>query len=490
MLCVFISVNYDKKEEQMAKASINIQVASGNSEKHMDRVSKTTYLLDPDSKNNEYKTYRSSKDYLSAAKVAAKKKTGRSMQKLAEKNFVQEAVLNLNKDHTIEDVEKVFKELQKEFGGFEVFKISVHRDEGYFYHKKEELEYRPNRDIFFNEKDKTFYLDKNYSKKADLNQFEKRYNYHAHVLFTKFDMSKGKNARLNKSDMRKLQTITAKSLGMERGEEFSKAKRKSHWQLKESYDIKRDTKKEVLAKKKDIDLLKKEIRAEMISEGGHSKEEYQSLNKLFKDLKEKHKEQKLTIEDLKEKVNHWKHEAMNWRESKTYKDLYEDAKKENEYLKKELQAKISVNAPSSTTVPNKNDLKPILDILEDNFKREDLVKINGPAQDLTASKGSDYLLKELFDTKGTIEVEKRGKFGSRKEVKIVKFDFNDFNSTFERIQDREEKVSKVSEMVADLFKRIHYPIEKVKDAIKNFISPLDRKPTQKKTINKSKGMGL
>jgi len=161
-----------------------------------------------------------------------------------------------------------------------------------------------------------------------------------------------------------------------------------------------------------------------------------------------------------------------------------------EYIQDYIQAKISVNAPPSTTVPNKNDLKPILDILEDNFKREDLVEINGPAQDLTASKGSDYLLKELFDTKGTIEVEKRGKFGSRKEVKIVKFDFNDFNSTFEQIQDREEKVSKVFRMVADLLKKIQHPIEKVKDAIKNFISPLDQKPTQQKTINKSKGMGL
>ena len=35
-----------------------------------------------------------------------------------------------------------------------------------------------------------------------------------------------------------------------------------------------------------------------------------------------------------------------------------------EYIQDYIQAKISVNAPPSTTVPNKNDLKPILDILE------------------------------------------------------------------------------------------------------------------------------
>ena len=356
----------------MAKASINIQVASGNSEKHMDRESKTTYLLDPDSKKNEYKTFKSSKEFLAAAKVAAKEKTGRSMQKLAEKNFVQEAVLNLEENHTLDDVKKVFDNLQKEFGGFEVFKIAVHKDEGYFYHKKEELEYRPNRDIFFNEKDKKFYLDKNHTKEADLNQFEKRYNYHAHVLFTKFDMTKGKNARLNRSDMRKVQTITAKALGMERGEEFSKAKRKSHWQLKEAHDIKRDTKKEIkLATKKDLDKLKKEVRAEMVAEGGYTKEDYQALNKQFKELQEQVKAKDLTISDLKKEVNSWKHEAMNWQEAKTYKELYEDTKKENKELKeqnKALEAKISPKEYQSTPQTEKTALKGNFDDLYSNLK--------------------------------------------------------------------------------------------------------------------------
>jgi hypothetical protein len=355
----------------MAKASINIQVASGNSEKHMDRESKTTYLLDPDSKKNEYKTFKSSKDFLSAAKVAAKEKTGRSMQKLAEKNFVQEAVLNLEENHTLDDVKKVFDNLKQEFGGFEVFKIAVHKDEGYFYHKKEELEYRPNRDIFFNEKDKKFYLDKNHTKEADLNQFEKRYNYHAHVLFTKFDMTKGKNARLNRSDMRKVQTITAKTLGMERGQEFSKAKRKSHWQLKEAHDIKRDTKKELLAKQKDLDKLKKEIRAEMVAEGGYTKEDYQALNKQFKSLQEQVKAKDLTISDLKKEVNSWKHEAMNWQEAKSYKELYENTKKENlelEEQNKALEAKISVNPTPSTPNTSKSDLNGNFEELYANLK--------------------------------------------------------------------------------------------------------------------------
>jgi hypothetical protein len=226
----------------MGVSSINIQTSSSNSSDHMSRKSYTSYLIEPDSKNNEYVQYLDQHIFLEEAKLLAKEKTGRTMQKKAVDNFTQEAILNLEQHHTLDDVKKVFEKLKNKFGGFEIFEIAVHKDEGYFYHKKEEIEYRPGADIFFNQKDRNFYLDKDFKTHVDLNQFEKRYNYHAHVNFTKFDKSKGKNARLNKSDMRKMQTIVAKSLGMERGEEFSKSKRRSHWQIKNEHDKARDVK--------------------------------------------------------------------------------------------------------------------------------------------------------------------------------------------------------------------------------------------------------
>lgn len=277
----------------MAIASINFQSAGANSEKHMDRESKVTYLLEPDSKKNEYKTFKSAKDYLSAAKVVAKEKTGRSMQKLAEKNFIQEAVVNLESRHTLEDVKNTFDNLKEEFGGFEVFKIAVHKDEGYFYHKSEDLEYRPNKDIFFNENDKKFYLDKNYSKEADLSQFEKRYNYHAHVLFTKFNINKGKNCRLNKKDMRDIQTIVANSLGMERGKINSQAKRMTHYQLKDLHDKSRQSKVNTLEKYNFRDMQKK-----ITSLENASVEDKKQLHKLNSQVKNS----KATIQELNSKI--------------------------------------------------------------------------------------------------------------------------------------------------------------------------------------------
>jgi len=227
-------------------SSINIQTAKSNSNSHMDRQSKVTYLLEPDCKNNEYQTFKNSSQYLEKCIVATKEITGRKMQQKAKDNFIQEAVVNLESHHTLEDVKNTFDNLKKKFGGFEVFKIAVHKDEGYFYHKKEELEYRPNKDIFFNNQDRKFYLDKKFTVPANLNDFEKIYNYHAHITFTKFDLEKGKNCRLNKKDMRDMQTIVADSLGMQRGKVNSQAKRMTHYQLKALHDKSRETKVDIL----------------------------------------------------------------------------------------------------------------------------------------------------------------------------------------------------------------------------------------------------
>ena len=451
----------------MAKASINIQVASGNSEKHMDRESKTTYLLDPDSEKNEYQTFKSSSEYLSAAKVAAKEITGRTMQKLAEKNFVQEAVLNLEENHTLDDVKKVFDNLKEEFGGFEVFKIAVHKDEGYFYHKKEELEYRPNRDIFYNEKDKTFYLDKNHTKEADLNQFEKRYNYHAHVLFTKFDMNQGKNARLNRSDMRKVQTITAKSLGMERGEEFSKAKRKSHWQLKEAHDIKRDVKKEVLAKKKDLDQLKKEVKSEMIAEGGHSKEDYQALNKQFKGLQEQVKAKDLTIDELKRSVNSWRNKSTNWEEAKTYKELYEEIKEE----KIALEAKISDFKTLDKEIDlktDKNDLKAISEELE---RTNEAVPSDYDLEE-AQRRGAGFAIHRFIEDKGTKgkRVEKIDWLHSL-DIKTVTFDTKDLDKLKEDLNQVDKVQIGLARKALNAYNQVQRNIHKIKNFIKEKITP-------------------
>ena len=453
----------------MSIASINIQTAKATSKAHIsrDKNHKITYLLDPDSKKNEYKSFLDSEKYLEAAKVATKKLTGRKMQQKAIEHFIQEAVLNLENFHTVADVEKVFLELKKEFGGFEIFEIAIHRDEGYFYNLKEELEYRPQRDIFFNDQDKKFYLDSNFKNEADLNQFEKRYNYHAHVLFSKFDMTTGKNPRLKKSDMSKIQTITAKALGMQRGELFSKAKRMSHWQLKKGHDLKRDEKqkeqKKSLAKQKDLKNEIRNLRAEL-QKLGAVRADYAKLEQVNKELKKEIQERNLTVYELRQKITLWRHEETNWENGKKYKELYEDLRQENKKLKNELESKISSNEGQSTPKGEKNDLNGIYDeinSLNDPIERYEAGNLELEAKE-TERFNSAWIFKNAYETKGEIK-----KSGILNKKITVTFQYDDLNELYNDLQNHDKKRKEQFDHAMKLFRKVEKSLGKILNFVRN-----------------------
>jgi len=436
----------------MSIASINIQTAKSTSKAHMsrDKNHKITYLLDPDSKGNEYKSFSNSEKYLNAAKLAAKKITGRKMQQKAIDNFVQEAVLNLEDFHSVDDVEKVFIELKKEFGGFKIFDIAIHRDEGYFYNFKEDLEYRPNRDIFFNDQDKNFYLDSKLKNQADLNQFEKRYNYHAHVLFSKFDMTTGKNPRLKKSDMSKIQTITAKALGMQRGELWSKAKRMSHWQLKAGYDKKRNEKinsqKKSLARQKE---LKREIGIlrDELKEKNALRADYAQLEQLNKELKERIKQKDLTIEELEKSVG----ELLSVFESE-----------DKEFIEKD----------------EKNALKAVYDKIK--HQNEESEPFESYRLEQKAEKEANYasadIFKKLYQTKG-IKGERAEKINWFQEeiFPTVSFDVHDLEELYSELKNHDERRTDNFQKAMTLFRRVENSLELILNFVKKKFFPEENK---------------
>ena len=421
-----------------------------------DKNHKITYLLDPDSNGNEYKSFLDSEKYLEAAKVAAKKITGRKMQQKAIDNFIQEAVLNLENFHTVADVEKVFLEFKKEFGGFQIFDIAIHRDEGYFYNFKEDLEYRPNRDIFFNESDKKFYLDSKFKNEADLNQFEKRYNYHAHVLFSKFDMTTGKNPRLKKSDMSKIQTISAQALGMQRGELFSKAKRMSHWQLKKGLDLKRDEKqkeqKKSLAKQKDLTAENAKLKAQL-QELGAERADHAKREQVNKELKERIKQKDLTIEELKMSLE----------------ELLSDFKsKDEEFIEKD----------------DKNALKAVFD--EINHQKEEGKPFEAHKLEQDAKQNENHasaeIFKQVYNRRGT-KSERTEKINWLEEevIPTVTFDIRDLEELYSELQNHDEKRTLNFQKAMTLFRRAEKSLQIIFNFVKEKFAP-------KKELSKNKNV--
>ncbi len=323
----------------MSKSSINFQTAKSNSSSHMKRDSFVSYLIEHDNNHFEYKHYQDPKEYLEYAQVQTKLLTKRSMQSSAIKNFTQEAVLNIKKDTTIQDVENLFKTYNKEFkGGFKVFEIALHKDEGVFVDTKHDVDdlvfdsktlkiykdgidvsneviaYAPNKDIFYNPDNKKWYKEKGFENEFDTSNLQKKMNYHAHISFTKWEELTGKNVRLQKSDLQKIQTITAQTLGMERGEKNSQTKRLNHYQIKSLQSEVNSQKVEHRELKLvTVPQLKAEIaivRAEL-KEAKAPRADYAALEQLSKDLTARVAAKDLTIQEQSQEIEKLKKELSD-----------------------------------------------------------------------------------------------------------------------------------------------------------------------------------
>jgi len=251
----------------MAKSSINFQKSSSQSSTHNTRIETVNYLIS-DSKYNYYSCdskQRSEleKQLFQEASENHKKTFG---QKLQSKSFNWEAVVNLNKNHKAADLKKLIKEIEKETG-FKATQFTIHRDEGVL--KKGDKTLKAGVDIFLNQTDNKFYLDKDFKKLADVEGFGKVHNFHAHINFFTLDKKTGINLwkrtfteaqlkrnpdlkAMNRTRLSKLQDITAQSLGMERGAKGAEATRMSAKQYKAHMSVVDELKSEIKDLKKQL----------------------------------------------------------------------------------------------------------------------------------------------------------------------------------------------------------------------------------------------
>ena len=439
-------------------SSFHSQKATKHSQEHMKRESKVTYLLIQECKDNEYKSYEDIEKYKKDAVKIYKEKIGQKMQSKAKENLIKEAVLNIKKNTTIADIEKTFKNLNNKFGGHFILDLAIHKDEGVFldtnydiedleYSSKtltwrntkldidvtnEVIDYAPNRNIFYDDKSKHWYLDKQHEQKADISTLKPWMNYHAHVIYSNFDKEIGKTARLDRGNMRELQTIVAQSLGMSRGEEFSKTKRMNHWQLKASIDAKRDIKMKSLVKHKDLDLEIKKLREEL-KERKAPREEYSKLEQLNRDLKDKIRNKDLSVGELKEILSA-KEETI------TYQNKILDEKKEviTDYIDQDKKRRLYTNGKIITErVKIKDSLFKSKEVLI--YKKESVDAF------IEKAKGTEGALKtviEDLESKNLVLTENNGKLQELKTFMISHFKTLNMDKAIEIIKENIPKVEK------------------------------------------------
>lgn len=259
------------------KSSIHFSVVKENSENHNQRKSDLDYVFSDDTKNNTSWISSTIAEKQKEIEKYCKQLSGRKLQKNAQP--IREAVVNLYAGHTLADLHKLSEELKGSFG-MDCFQIYIHKDEGL--------------------KDKEGF----------------KINYHAHMLFRFQDMKTGKTLRLNKTDLSKIQSLVAESLGMERGElkentnrerlEPIEYKRKQE-ELK--FNTLQEQNKVLEQKKNNVKNRIKELRERFKEMGGEDERETREFLKSFPIGSEKDFEsylKSLEVNQAEKAINHLK----------------------------------------------------------------------------------------------------------------------------------------------------------------------------------------
>jgi len=254
----------------MAKSSIHIEAGKAGYVYHNSRETPTKNSIFSDEENevsnsakDAFKIYRAE---LKKRVQAYTKKTGRNLHKKTITHL--SAIVNLNVNHTLDDLQPLVNHLEKELGT-KVFQVAIHRDEGHIEDGKPVK------------------------------------NYHAHIEFMGLD-EQGNSVRrkLTKKFLSELQTKTAELLKMERGTNYAKEKKHRPKRL-DTYEYKEHKKREEKARKNELAKLK-DLKAEMarlraeLKEQGAIREDYARLEALNRELREKIKAKELTIDELRE----------------------------------------------------------------------------------------------------------------------------------------------------------------------------------------------
>ena len=303
---------------------------------------------------------------ISEAKDAYERNRKGRARKFQATAYEWSAVCNLTNAHTMSDLENLAQKIHDNYG-FQCYQISIHRDEGYLIDKKTNARLVSSKDFWLNFKTGIYYKDRAQTQILANNETElalhytKEINYHAHLEFITLDKNTGKNrqAELNRTKLRELQTLVANELKMERGvdrcvSQIKRIKPREYGEkvatahnvaLKTTKD--RQFNAELEKNLADKDMLLEKYRAEreeMKKSGKSIQSDYSKLKAKNEELEQQIKAKNLTIDDM----------------NRQFAELKEEIAKERELRKKaelriaELESKIAQNrdfADTKATAP-------------------------------------------------------------------------------------------------------------------------------------------
>lgn len=395
---------YAKYKSKIAKACINFAISKPYIFNHntRDELEKfeAKYTFKEFEKWNEYScsANEANTKFKELYDEAYDNYFARTKQKIQTKNLRISAVVNINENHTLQDLQELANKIEQKYG-IQPIQIVIHRDEGHYL-----------KDI-----NGEYLKDEN-------NDFIFDPNLHAHIEF--FTLDKQGINRYKSKDRYKihkeLQTLVADELGMERGKDYAMlnerppqhlnrqeyaknkaiAERKA---LKEQCQIQEHRFLKVeLAKLKDVNEINKELR-EQLKQSGANRTDYAKLEQEVNLYRQKIRDKEFITKD---ELDKFKLDYLNELNEKTAK--ISELENENKTIKEqnqELQSQILELNNALNEMKDEFNLNRVRVIQKLPQEMKDRLFLENLKRDYSYN-GGDYIFDEN-QKKEFLEVAKR-----------------------------------------------------------------------------------
>lgn len=372
----------------MGTSSLHIKKSTAGSIVHNARENFSHSVVFTDEKNEcSHTTKQAYEIYRQELAIRSEAYSARTGQKLQKNALTQlSAIFNLEKHHTLADLEALKKYLEKELDTV-VYQVAIHRDEGKLVNIETGKELYSGKKFFKNPEDNQLYFDRKYTQKIDMSEYRIEKNYHAHIEFMGIDSTGAaiKRNKLNIHQLSKMQTEVAELLQMERGKIGSKKKRRDTHAFKEFGT----EKQELQAEKKELKLTVKELKAEI-----------EALRKEMANAKQ------FTKEDYK---------ALYQIKSMTKKNTLSDAV--DEFLIFKNRIKTELQQKEKDLQLHKTERKEIVDALAKPYHR---MKDEGKNPPTAPTKFIQFVDEEMNDQRNLINELKSE--NRQKDIQILKLE--------------------------------------------------------------------
>lgn len=500
----------------MRKASFSVEKVTSNTDAHNTREHSPKYLIGCEKgKENEYIKYYDYDNFQQLAVARYLEVNKQKMQTSQKEALFEEAVISLEEHHTKDDVVKLFESLNKKYTGHTLINLAIHRDEGHFV--KDGIEYYPTMHILQKEDGNWYILDENdteilealkdkdfkpkaedFKVKVKIKDFEKVYNYHAHAVFSRFDLETGKSARFQKSTMSERYKFVSeqmqmnyapdskdrfvkKSINQHKGDlsatrnaklvlkkeleqvhlEEKTILKKENTSLKGQNTKNKNEKEKLKEANKALEMQLKELNIQLQSQLSN-REQHAQREALVKELKEELKNKTLTTEtmqskfaELEEKLLKEKSHLNSIIAVKEIENL--DLNTQNKSLQEQkevLASKVTTLeqkiVSSSNIVPQKEISEELQKIITEEFTKKEILESRmGKATPAIIVKEPDSFLKRIQKlTSQGVQSVANTLDSLKKEINEWKEKYNSLlevlNSKNQKIADLEEKLQTIS----------------------------------------------